>query len=159
MKILKEAKENLPIPFLTDLISKGWEEVGYLKADIEAIKDAYKGTKQIEELIQGLIDAYLVFIGQLELHLQNKSYLDYPDDSGLAEPKKERIEEDLQITINTENVEVIAETTPEIIEVATVEPDSEEPKDEIEEFEYFCDFDEPDMSQPKLTDKDLYDNE
>ena len=37
MKILKESKENLPIAFLTDFISKGWEEVGYLKADIEAI--------------------------------------------------------------------------------------------------------------------------
>ena len=39
MKILKESKENLPIAFLTDFISKGWEEVGYLKADIEAIKE------------------------------------------------------------------------------------------------------------------------
>ena len=38
MKILKENKEKLPISFLTDFISKSWEEVGYLKADIEAIK-------------------------------------------------------------------------------------------------------------------------
>ena len=28
-----------------------------------------------------------------------------------------------------------------------------------EPFEYFVDFDEPDMTQPKLTDKDLYDEE
>jgi hypothetical protein len=46
MKILKESKETLPIAFLTDFISKGWEEVGYLKADIEAIKDK---TKLIEQ--------------------------------------------------------------------------------------------------------------
>ena len=77
MKILKESKENLPIAFLTDFISKGWEEVGYLKADIEAIREAYKGIKPIEGLIQDLIDAYLVCIGQLEAHLQDKNYLDY----------------------------------------------------------------------------------
>ena len=32
-----EAKEKLPVSFLTDFISKGWEEVGYLKADIEQV--------------------------------------------------------------------------------------------------------------------------
>jgi hypothetical protein len=86
--VLNEAKEKLPVSFLTDFISKGWEEVGYLKADIEAIKEAYSGTGKIEELIQGLIDAYLVCIGQMELHLNDKNYLDYPEDSGLA--KKDR---------------------------------------------------------------------
>ena len=85
MKILKESKENLPIAFLTDFISKGWEEVGYLKADIEAIKEAYKGTKPIEGLIQDLIDAYLVCIGQLEAHIHDNKYLEYPEESVLAE--------------------------------------------------------------------------
>ena len=73
MNILKESKETLPIAFLTDFISKGWEEVGYLKADIEAIREAYKGTKPIEDLIQDLIDAYLVCIGQLEAHIHDKN--------------------------------------------------------------------------------------
>ena len=175
MKILKESKENLPIAFLTDFISKGWEEVGYLKADIEAIKEAYKGTKPIETLIQDLIDAYLVCIGQLEAHLHDKNYLDYPEESGLS---GEKLEEDLEIRVSADKVEIKAEkTTPvevnEEEDLITIGVDETEVKfddsklamsDEDvsrvnEPFEYFVDFEEPDMSQPKLTDKDLYDQE
>ena len=154
MKILNEAKENLPISFLTDFISKGWEEVGYLKADIEAIRQSFKGTKKVEELIQSLIDAYLVCIGQLEAHISDKNYMEYPEDSGLGESKKETLEEDLNITVNTEKVEVKVE--PEQVEEIKVATKPEVSKSDIEEFEYFCDFDEPDLSQPKLTDKELY---
>lgn len=176
MKILKESKENLPIAFLTDFISKGWEEVGYLKADIEAIREAYKGTKPIEGLIQDLIDAYLVCIGQLEAHLQDKNYLDYPEESGLTGAK---LEEDLEFKISADKVEIKTEkATPVDVneednvitigvnEVAEVKDDefddsklamSDKKVAEINEpFEYFVDFDEPDMTQPKLTDKDLY---
>lgn len=172
MKILKESKENLPIAFLTDFISKGWEEVGYLKADIEAIKEAYKGTKPIETLIQDLIDAYLVCIGQLEAHLHDKNYLDYPEESGLS---GEKLEEDLEIRVSADKVEIKTEkTTPVEIneedDLITIGVDEAEVKfddsklamsDEDvsrvnEPFEYFVDFDEPDMTQPKLTDKDIY---
>lgn len=179
MKILKEAKEALPIAFLTDFISKGWEEVGYLKADIEAIKEAYKGTKPIEELIQDLIDAYLVCIGQLEAHLQDKKYLDYPEASGLSSAK---LEEDLEIKVSTDSIEIKTEdNTPVMVNkednlvIIGVDEAEEEEKEEVEKFddsklamsdkkvaevsepfEYFVDFDEPDMTQPKLTDKDLY---
>ena len=175
MKILKESKENLPIAFLTDFISKGWEEVGYLKADIEAIKEAYKGTKPIETLIQDLIDAYLVCIGQLEAHLHDKNYLDYPEESGLSGGK---LEEELEIKVSADKVEIKTEkTTPvevnEEEDLITIGVDEAEVKfddsklamsDEDvasvnEPFEYFVDFEEPDMSQPKLTDKDLYDEE
>ena len=151
MKILKETKENLPISFLTDFISKGWEEVGYLKADIEAIKQSFKGTKKVEELIQSLIDAYLVCIGQLEAHIHDKNYIEYPEESGLGETKKESLEEDLAV-INPAKEE---EDKPEekIREAVTPVVNADK---EIEEFEYFCDFDEPDLTQPKLTDKDLY---
>lgn len=175
MKILKESKETLPIAFLTDFISKGWEEVGYLKADIEAIKEAYKGTKPIEGLIQDLIDAYLVCIGQLEAHLHDNKYLDYPEESGLSGTK---LDEELelkvapdQIVIKTEKttpVEINEEDDLIIIGVDETAPEAEfkapeatpaavEPaKPAGEPFEYFVDFDEPDMSQPRLTDEDLY---
>ena len=173
MKILKESKENLPIAFLTDFISKGWEEVGYLKADIEAIREAYKGTKPIEGLIQDLIDAYLVCIGQLEAHLQDKNYLDYPEDSGLSGAK---LEEDLELKISADKVEIKTEkATPvevneedDLITIGVEEVEEEKFDDsklamsdkkvaEVNEpFEYFVDFDEPDMTQPKLTDKELY---
>ena len=173
MKILKESKENLPIAFLTDFISKGWEEVGYLKADIEAIREAYKGTKPIEGLIQDLIDAYLVCIGQLEAHLQDKNYLDYPEDSGLSGAK---LEEDLELKISADKVEIKTEkATPvevneedDLITIGVEEVEetkfddsklamSDKKVAEVNEpFEYFVDFDEPDMTQPKLTDKELY---
>lgn len=175
MKILKESKETLPIAFLTDFISKGWEEVGYLKADIEAIKEAYKGTKPIEDLIQDLIDAYLVCIGQLEAHLHDKKYLDYPEESGLTPAK---LEEELELKVSPERIEIKTEkTTPvevneedDLIIVgidenateAEIEPSAamsvpnDVPVNVGEPFEYFVDFDEPDMTQPKLTDEDLY---
>jgi hypothetical protein len=172
MKILKESKENLPIAFLTDFISKGWEEVGHLKADIEAIQEAYKGTKPIEGLIQDLIDAYLVCIGQLEAHLQDKNYLDYPEDSGLSGAK---LEEDLELKISADKVEIKADKdTPinideksniavvnldEVVEVEESEEKDGAAEQAGEPFEYFVDFDEPDMTQPKLTDKDLYEEE
>ena len=155
MKILKESKEALPIAFLTDFISKGWEEVGYLKADIEAIKQSFKGTQKVEELIQSLIDAYLVCIGQLEAHISDKKYIEYPEESGLGETLKESLEEDLNITVNTDKIEIKVE--PEQVEEGKINSKPEVEKDrEIEEFEYFCDFDEPDLTQPKLTDKELY---
>ncbi len=171
MKILKESKETLPIAFLTDFISKGWEEVGYLKADIEAIKEAYKGTKPIEGLIQDLIDAYLVCIGQLEAHLHDNKYLDYPEESGLSGTK---LDEELELKVSPEQIVIKTEkTTPVdineeddiitigVAETATedeIEPPMQPPavKPDAEAFEYFVDFDEPDLTQPKLTDADLY---
>ena len=182
MKIIKENKENLPISFLTDFISKGWEEVGYLKADIEAIREIYKGTKNIEELIQNLIDAYLVCIGQLEAHISDKNYIEYPEESGLNGTK---LKEDFELKVSDEGelVEIKADNLADYdvkkeenkIVLSAEDKDDSEDEEEIEEkseeikektpakdfeaFEYFTDFDEPDLSAPRLTDKDLYDEE
>lgn len=170
MKILNEAKENLPVSFLTDFISKGWEEVGYLKADIEAIKTNFKGTKPIEELIQSLIDAYLVCIGQLEAHIQDKNYIDYPEESGLAQIKTESLTE--EINVNIDKVEMDVEVTVNDMKDLDELQDLKQEKvketsintkfkdnDSTDTFEYFVDFDEPDMTQPKLKDSDLYNEE
>ena len=55
MRILKEdtviVKETLPVSFLTDMISKGWDEVGYLKDASSAIKETYKDTAKINKMI------------------------------------------------------------------------------------------------------------
>jgi hypothetical protein len=173
MKILKEAKEALPIAFLTDFISKGWEEVGYLKADIEAIREAYKGTKPIEALIQDLIDAYLVCIGQLEAHLHDNKYLDYPEESGLNGTK---LAEELELKIASDRIEIKTEKNTPVdvneeedmiiigIDESATDDEIEPPRQSAatsdteseEAFEYFVDFDEPDLTQPKLTDEDLY---
>ena len=76
---LKESKEQLPISFLTDFVSRGWDQVGQLKETIASIKDTFSGTKKVEEILQPLVDAYLVCIGQLELHMQNKDYIEMPE--------------------------------------------------------------------------------
>jgi len=85
MADLKESKEKLPISFLTDFVSRGWDDVGYLKETINSIKETFSGTKKVEELLQALVDAYLVCIGQLEMHLQAKDYLDTDIDKDLKE--------------------------------------------------------------------------
>jgi hypothetical protein len=172
MKVLKESKETLPIAFLTDFISKGWEEVGYLKADIEAIREAYKGTKPIEDLIQDLIDAYLVCIGQLEAHIHDKNYLEYPEESGLSGTK---LEEELELKISTDKIEIKTEkeTPVEVneeddlitigidkesieakIDAIEAQPVNKKPMPIEDQFEYFCDFDEP--IGPAPTDDDIY---
>lgn len=175
MKVLREAKENLPISFLTDFISKGWEEIGYLKADIEAISKSFSGTKKVEDLIQSLIDAYLVCIGQLESHIQDKDYIEFPEEA-LTESKKESLSEDIHLTVNAQNsynskinigkaeleaLEDMEETTedelPEVvIDKKAFEFSDKDKKEDSEDFEYFVDFDEPDLSKPKLTDEELY---
>jgi len=183
MKILKEAKEELPISFLTAFVSKGWDEVGILKEDIEAIKREFKGTKKVEELIQALIDAYLVCIGQMELHLQNNDYIEFPDGAKDDSLKESLITEEVEpeeaaevldvledkITVSegdTEETVVISEKGQEEnpdapkIEVEVSEEEKEILDPEIEKlhetFDYFVDFDEPDLTKAPLTDADLY---
>lgn len=191
MKILNETKENLPISFLTDFISKGWEEVGYLKADIEAIKQSFKGTKKVEELIQSLIDAYLVCIGQLEAHIHDKNYIEYPEESGLGLNEKFELREAVEKVEAEDVLEVIEDKldlhgekdmlivaekgqldNPEAPKIETEideeefeilannfhKDEKEKDSEETEPFEYFVDFDEPDLTQPKLTDDELYNN-
>lgn len=43
------AKEKLPVSFLTDFISRGWDDVGYLKETIKSIGENFSGTKKVEE--------------------------------------------------------------------------------------------------------------
>ncbi len=199
MKVtLKESKEQLPLSFLTDFVSRGWENIGMLKQEIAAIKEEFSGTKKVEELLQNLVDAYLICVGQLELHMQNKDYLDFPD-----EAKEESLKEDLSLKESEEETEddekieaeevldvlkdkidihgeddmiTIAEKgqleNPEAPKIETEVTEDEfdalaqefhdaeaeeknDPKDEIkEDFEYFCDFDEP--TGEALTDADIY---
>jgi len=121
---LNESKEKLPISFLTDFVSRGWDDVGYLKETIKSISESFSGTKKVEELLQALVDAYLVCIGQLEMHLQAKDYLD----TELGE----KLEEDLEIKINDEG-DVQVKADPDAVvavdqnEEVCVGPDCEVP--------------------------------
>ena len=143
---LTESKEKLPISFLTDFVSRGWDDVGYLKETIKSISESFSGTKKVEELLQALVDAYLVCIGQLEAHLQAKDYLDTDLDNKLTEDVDIHIDgNEVSITddsgeeVATIPVESAAEDTsaecegsecgvpPAEIEISTVVEPTEEP--------------------------------
>jgi hypothetical protein len=120
-----------------------------LKEQIKALKDEFggKSIEKVEEIFQGLIDAYLINIGQLELFLQENNYVEVPDveEIKIEEPKEEKEAEDVK---DEEEIEEVIETEEE----AEVK-ETETPRD-FEAFEYFVDFDEPEGEA--LTDKDLY---
>lgn len=183
MKILREdnepiIKEALPTSFLTDMMSKGWEEVGYLKEASAAIKETYVNTAKIESLMQDLMDAYLVFIGQIELYLNEEK--DIATTTGLESDTETDTEAGIQTEEDTASVSAPKPELPEAdIELhALAEPstqgaitsegdfdDFKIANDEVvakayeEPFDFFVDFDEPDMSEPRLTDDDLYGHE
>ena len=149
MKLLKEEQirqEELPITFITSFVSRGWEEVGMLKEQIKALKEEFggKGIEKIEEIFQGLIDAYLINIGQLELFLQENDYVEVP------EIEEEKVEEPVEEEETEEEVEIEDEVE---VEVEPQKIVKNVPAD-FEAFEYFVDFDEPEGEA--LTDDDLY---
>lgn len=86
MKIIQESKkEALPLDFITNLVGEGWEKIGNLRANIDAIKDAYSKTSKVADILQDLLDAYLIYVGRLESCVNNKDYLDLPDEKDLKE--------------------------------------------------------------------------
>ena len=154
MKLLKEEQirqEELPITFITSFVSRGWEEVGMLKEQIKALKEEFggKGIEKIEEIFQGLIDAYLINIGQLELFLHENDYVEVPEieEEKAEEPVEEENEE---VEETEEEVEIDDEVE---VEVEPQKVVKNVPAD-FEAFEYFVDFDEPEGEA--LTDDDLY---
>jgi hypothetical protein len=169
MRILKEEaeiQEALPVSFVTDMMSKGWDEVGYLREASAAIKETYKDTAKVEELMQDLMDAYLVFIGQLELYLHNEEDIIAPTE----EPKEEKPEaKEPAAKEDEEDIEEvkapIEPPKPELPEADfEIEPLAEPapsnmvaaPAEVSDPFEFFVDFDEPDMSTPSITEDELY---
>lgn len=166
MRILKEETEiieTIPVSFITDMMSKSWDEVGYLKEASAALKETYKDTAKVEELMQDLMDAYLVFIGQLELYLHKEENIVTAAD----ETDSKNVEE-VEETEETEQVKAPKPELPEAdfeIEPIAGPPASETPNEPApaldveasDPFDFFVDFDEPDMSQPALTDAELYD--
>lgn len=158
MKVLKESREQLPIDFITSFVSKSWEEVGNIKASINGINGNFKDTKKVEEILQNLVDAYLITIGQLEMQLDNKKYLDMPDEKTLQESLNDK-EDDVETSIKLDNFEVEVEEKDDslAIEISPkndekeelddedVDESEDEKKEKSSDFE-LIDFDEPDVS-------------
>jgi hypothetical protein len=102
--------------------------------------------------------------------------MEYPEESGLT-----KLEEDFELKVSNEGelVEIKAdnlaayEVKEEENKIVLLADDKDEPEEEeeieekeektpakeVDAFEYFVDFDEPDMSEPRITDKDLYDED
>ena len=78
----------------------------------EAVEEPTKEeTAKVEGIIQDLIDSYLVCIGQMELYLDKKDYLDIPEASELSEAVNAdedlKLQEELEIKNSGDfNVEV-----------------------------------------------------
>lgn len=142
-----------------------------LKQEIAAIKEEFSGTKKVEELMQGIVDAYLVCIGQLELHMQNNDYLEFPEEAkteslALKEDMPEHHDDEALATEENNMQEAqpssTASTAGEDVEIElnteTTDADTAAKADErSDDFEYFCDFDEP--SGEAITDSELYPTE
>jgi hypothetical protein len=171
MKIMHESKkEALPLDFITSFVSKSWEEIGNIKANIEGIHQAFTGTGKIEEILQNLVDAYLICVGQLELYIDKKDYLDLPSIEKINESLNEEVEDENKtpldilkdkVDIHSEEDTIIiaekgqldnpdapkieVEASEEEKEILEPEFHEEEPKQESlkESFEFFTDFDEP----------------
>lgn len=82
--VLKEQKEKMPISVVTSWIAKGWDEVGNITEMIKSIKESFTSTGKMEDYLQGIVDAYLICIGQMEKFLHDKDYVDAPES---ADPK------------------------------------------------------------------------
>jgi hypothetical protein len=112
------------------------------------------------------MDAYLVFIGQVESYLHTEE--DIVADSESVEEKAvdKKLESDPEIDATvTEPKPSLPEADIDvepIIEPSLIETDPEmhieEPTSGAKEepFEFFVDFDEPDMAERRITDDDLY---
>lgn len=181
MKILKEAKDKLPTTFIANFISTGWSTIGLLKDDKEAISKTFSGTKQAEEIIQDLIDAYTIAVARMTNIMNNKDYLDFDENAILEKADKKGLSEDLNININIDNNGDSEPTIcPEDIklndEPIEITPVVAEPDDDLfifseDDFKvdngpepqitttdsYLCDFDDVKPNNAPLTDQDIED--
>ncbi len=163
--INESKKEPLPTTFLTTFVSDGWNTISRLRSDIEAIKKEFTGTKKAEAILDSLITAYLVAVGQAEACLENKNYLDFSRDEMLSgeeldsNTKSLGITEMLQITQPTQavrNEPSVNSSDKEVFNKAILSEEETAEKCQVADSEYFVDFDEPVGN--KLTDDDLYEN-
>ena len=127
---------------INDLIAKSWQESDNIQTQIESIEQGSDlASKTVLDALNGLLTSYYVFAGRLESLLTD---LDKKDLIDTDFKKINDITEPAELDIS------LKETEPEIEKCPNKADKAFEP------FEYFVDFDEPDLSQPKLTDEDLY---
>lgn len=185
MKIKKANNENLKestekkLPMdkdfsssvVTQLLQDGWGEIGGLQDQISLLNQ-YKNSSKLTSILQKLLDAYLIFVGQLEGYLDDKNIVDFPDEKQLKEEINPKINENDQKTNKIfQSVEKKDSDEEEKSDITTAEPEipslnkieikeeADLPVDKVEEEpknNFFVDFEDPKGDRP-LTDADLYD--
>lgn len=142
IKINENKKEDMPVSYMADFISRGWQTVGMLQTDVEQLGKTFNKASKTVEIIQDLIDAYLISLGQMQELIGKQTKLDFPPEAKLTAEKSEEkksIQEDLILI----NPEIHLDVEPEIPATVVTKKTIEKP---IEEFEYSCDFPEPDLT-------------
>lgn len=156
---------------VTQLLQDGWGEIGGLQDQISLLNQ-YKNSSKLTSILQKLLDAYLIFVGQLEGYLDDKNIVDFPDEKQLKEEINPKINENDQKTNKIfQSVEKKEDNNEEKLPIITTEPEitslnPTEIKDELDlpldkaeeepKNNFFVDFEDPKGDRP-LTDADIYD--
>lgn len=168
-------QDDFPTTLLTSLVSEGWDRIGILKEQISNIKEdpAFKDYQCLTDIIQDLVDAYLVCVGQMECLLHNSDAISDKNDVGVVaidnvaavtEPNVSgtqivanpnlNVPEEKEVTGEIEDNKFVPdEPVEEPVKISV----KETPKTVEVDSEYFVDFDEPDDSEKSYTDEDIYD--
>lgn len=143
--ILKEdliGVEPLPSTMVTDFISRGWQTIGELKSMIEALK-GFSGAEKVIPLVQSLLDAHLVFVGQLEGQLPEQGE---PLVANITTPVIEEPSQGVPVEVPPEIETVAVNNDPEDptnVDKVLVVSNPEAQQAFADAGDYFVDFDEP----------------
>ena len=166
-------KTELPADIVTGQVSDMWAQIGNLKAMNKSLSHDFLKSGRVVAILQDLLDAYLVAVGQLELHLHDNNFLgDSENDSediadaarltvekgeeGQEESAKEESPEDEKFPDAKFEVKPEIKGEPEVSGWRFDKISTEnKPTVKVEPSNEF-DFDFPAPSSEKLTDKDLY---
>ena len=133
-------KDVLPADIVTGQVSERWAQISTLKAMIEELKECYSKSGRVVGILQNLLDAYLVAVGQLELHLHDNNYL------GDADEDTPELIDAARLTIKA------GEKASEVAEPEKEMPDSEEQDYDLQDAEV-------DAADLKVSKKKLPDEE
>jgi len=168
---LNENKTKIDTEVVTALISQAWGEIGVLKSNVEQIGKGFSDTKKLIEIFEDLLDSYLIYVGRLESFLEDSKLIDKPKNkevieeklildenkytSTIIEHKPIEISQPVDMSINesvaSKSIDALLDT-----ETESNDLDAEQENEVHESADFFVDFDEPDLSEPKLTDDDIY---
>jgi len=171
---LNESKEKITTSVVTDLISRAWEEIGLVKANIEQLGKAYSNTSKLVDIFEELLDSYLIYVGQLEAFLTDNNLVEYPEENNAINEQLSLNEDtysktiierkpidlpnkevELDVELEEQKNSVAENSIEDLLDADNSLEDTKEPEIR-EQADFFVDFDEPDLSEPKLTDAEIY---